>query len=77
MTVQHLAGPMRVDGTQVCLRCGYLVSDYRGAESPEGSPPLSGFPEGPVYVSGEFPVFSTTLEPVEYRQCSHRRNHVQ
>ncbi len=46
---------------------GYLVSDYRDSMVPEGTPPLAGFAEGPVYVTGVFPIF-TGIEPPDGAQ---------
>lgn len=42
----HLAGPLDDTGVQRCERCGYVLTDYRGAMVPTGSPPLRGWDEG-------------------------------
>ena len=49
--VQHEVGEM-IGQVQPCLRCGYIVSDYRGAMSPVGQGFVGGFAAGPVYVIG-------------------------
>jgi hypothetical protein len=41
----HVAGAME-NLVQVCTRCGYVLTDYRGAMVPEGSQPLRGWAEG-------------------------------
>jgi len=41
----HKAGVL-VDQIQRCIRCGYVLSDYRNAMIPVGDPPLVGFAVG-------------------------------
>jgi hypothetical protein len=41
----HVAGKM-IDWVQPCTRCGEVLSDYRNAMYPEGTPPPSGWEEG-------------------------------
>lgn len=48
----HVAGVLR-DEVQRCIRCGQILSDYRGAMVPRGSRPLSGFAVGaPIAMQG-------------------------
>jgi hypothetical protein len=55
----HRAGPLEDDGVQRCTRCGYILTDYRGAMVEEGSGPLQGWQEGAaVEVSHGNPTFS-------------------
>jgi hypothetical protein len=42
----HVAGPLQADGLQLCRRCGFVLTDYRGAMVPEGQPPLGGWADG-------------------------------
>jgi len=42
----HIAGMMDHEGVQLCTRCGYVLTDYRGAMAPEGQEPLSGWAPG-------------------------------
>jgi hypothetical protein len=42
----HLAGPMSKEGVQLCIRCDAVLTDYRNAVVPEGTPPLQGWKEG-------------------------------
>jgi len=37
---------MQSDGTQACVRCGLLLTDYRNTVVPDGTPALSGWAEG-------------------------------
>lgn len=41
----HVAGVLR-DAVQRCIRCGQILSDYRGAAVLKGSRPLTGFAVG-------------------------------
>jgi hypothetical protein len=41
----HEAGEL-VNGIQVCVYCGEILTDYRGAMVPDGTPPLLGFAPG-------------------------------
>jgi hypothetical protein len=43
--VIHEAGAL-VDGVQRCVRCDYILTDYRDAMVPEDSPPLFGWAVG-------------------------------
>lgn len=43
MPLIHKAGPL-IEGVQRCSRCGVVLTDYRNAMVPDGSPPLRGFP---------------------------------
>jgi hypothetical protein len=60
VSIEHIAGPMSKYGVQRCLRCGEVLTDYRNALVVEGTLPLSGWPRGPVFVTGN----ATTLVPV-------------
>lgn len=42
----HVAGPLDHEGLQRCTRCGYILTDYRGAMVPIDQPPLSGWEAG-------------------------------
>jgi hypothetical protein len=42
----HEAGPLDETGVQRCVRCDFVLTDYRGAMVPEGSGPLYGWAEG-------------------------------
>lgn len=41
----HQAGELR-EGLQRCDRCGYVLTDYRNAAVPIGTPPLRGWEAG-------------------------------
>lgn len=41
----HQAGLM-LDNLQLCVRCGYVLSDYRNAAWPIGQPAPTGWPPG-------------------------------
>jgi hypothetical protein len=41
----HKAGPM-IAWVQLCTRSGEVLTDYRNAMYPEGTPPPSGWAEG-------------------------------
>lgn len=61
----HHAGRI-IGGVQLCVRCGALLSDYRNAQVPTGTPPLSGFATGAfVEVIGANPrtLFTTDDKP--------------
>ena len=45
-TTEHIAGPMLEDGTQPCIRCGELLSDYRRTMVRDGTQPLRGWAPG-------------------------------
>ena len=60
LSIEHLAGPLTKYGIQRCRRCGDVLVDYRNAMVLEGSPPLSGFAVGPVYVTGR----ATSIYPI-------------
>lgn len=44
----HIAGPLTDDGLQLCIRCGIILTDYRGAEVPsrDAARPLRGWKAG-------------------------------
>lgn len=42
----HRAGPLSAEGVQLCVRCGYVLNDYRHTMVPEGTPPMRGWAEG-------------------------------
>lgn len=42
----HEAGPLDAVGLQICVRCGVILTDYRGAMVPDGSGPLGGWETG-------------------------------
>jgi hypothetical protein len=59
----HKAGPLDSDGVQRCIRCGYILTDYRNSMVPEGTPPLRGFADGAsVEVLGGYPKYSGVVE---------------
>jgi hypothetical protein len=68
--IEHVAGPY-VDLLQHCTRCGSVLSDYRNAAWPSGTPAPRGWEEGArVYVTGwsssvisEGPVVGRLCEP--------------
>lgn len=52
----HEAGPLEASGLQLCRRCQRILTDYRGAMIPIGSPSLVGWAIGAhVWVDGENP----------------------
>lgn len=58
----HEAGPL-VDGIQECVRCGYVLTDYRHAMVPEGDPVPTGWAEGAfIEVSAGNPRYSSTTD---------------
>lgn len=59
---RHIAGEI-VALVQRCVVCGYPITDYRRTMVQEGTGPLKGFAEGPVYVSGGNPSMTMTAEP--------------
>jgi hypothetical protein len=42
----HVAGELDREGVQRCERCGEILTDYRNAMVPEGSPSLRGWAIG-------------------------------
>lgn len=60
VSVEHLAGPMTRYGVQRCRRCETVLLDYSNSMVPEGTPPMGGFAEGAVFVTGH----ATTLGPI-------------
>lgn len=60
---KHIAGEMNSEGLQMCVICGEILTDYRGAMVPKGSAPLTGFPSGDIYVSKGSPTISQTSNP--------------
>lgn len=42
----HVVDIFDLEGVQRCRRCGEILTDYRNAMVPEGSPPLSGWEIG-------------------------------
>lgn len=42
----HRAGMMDEAGVQLCVRCCYILNDYRNAMVPDGTPPLRGWEPG-------------------------------
>lgn len=65
---KHVVGEL-IGGIQRCLICGYIISDYRNAIYPEGTPKPTGFPSGAVYVWDINPIVMTTEPPPEYKFC--------
>jgi len=55
---QHIVGEL-IGGIQTCVICGAVITDYRGTMVPDGTPPLRGFPAGPVYIRGVNPIETT------------------
>lgn len=56
----HIAGPLDESGVQTCTRCGYVLTDYRGAMVPDADrdKPLGGWAEGAhVEVIEGFPTY--------------------
>ena len=52
----HEAGPLAANGLQLCRRCQRILTDYRRAMIPIGSPSLVGWAIGAhVWVDGENP----------------------
>lgn len=64
---KHIVGEL-VGGIQRCVICGLVITDYRNAMVPDDTPPLRGFPEGPVYVRANE---TTTIleEGDEHKPC--------
>jgi hypothetical protein len=48
--LEHVVGPLLPHGVQECGRCGEVLTDYRNAMVPEGSPPLQGIAVGERWV---------------------------
>ena len=67
--IRHVVGPLSAAGTQICERCGELITDYRDANVLEGDPrPLRGFAPGFVFRRGaETAVI--TAEFTEFVDC--------
>lgn len=63
MTIRiHEAGPL-VNWVQQCVRCGYVLTDYRHAMVPEGSGSPNGWAEGAfIEVSEGNPRYSATTD---------------
>lgn len=59
----HRAGELDATGVQLCTRCGEVLTDYRNAWVPEGSPPLFGWTVGAaVEVIAGNPRYSGTTD---------------
>lgn len=65
----HIAGPMSADGVQLCVRCGHILTDYRGAMVPteDAKKPLGGWAVGAhVETEGANPAWSgVTNKPAD------------
>lgn len=48
--IKHIVAEMDESLIQRCLICGEVISDYRNTMAPAGTV-ISGFTQGPVYVS--------------------------
>jgi hypothetical protein len=68
--VRHIVGEMTEEGIQGCVICGEIITDYRGAMVPEGTPPLRGFDAGDIYVLKGNPTITQTGEPERFILCS-------
>lgn len=69
METQHIAGVLRDDLTQPCLRCGILLMDYRGAQMLEGDPEPRAWTLGAaVYVDG-YRASTVSLSGGAFRAC--------
>ena len=65
--IKHIVGEMDESGMQMCVICGKVITDYRGAMTPIGSPPLKGFDAGAIYI---YQNMTTIVEPdEEYEIC--------
>lgn len=52
----HIAGEFKND-IQHCLRCNYILTDYRNSMVPEGTPPMKGWaPGASIEVISGFPI---------------------
>ena len=60
---EHLAGDFE-DGLQVCRLCGHVICDYTGSWATDDGSTPQGFQSGPIYITGNFPVETTSLKPL-------------
>jgi len=64
-TIRHIAGEM-VNGIQRCIICGEVICDYTNTLTPSEQPPLKGWPEGDIFISGNM---TTIFPPDKFENC--------
>ena len=64
--IKHIVAEMDESLIQRCLICGEVISDYRNTMAPVGTV-ISGFPQGPVYVSDSKnpQIFSSEISTID------------
>lgn len=62
--IEHCAGSFE-QGLQVCIYCGKVITDYTGHWVSSDGAGLTGYQEGPVWITGVNPVETTSEMPLE------------